>query len=79
MHTVTASKWGNSLAVRLPSKLVAKLKLKDGAKIKIRENEDGSLEIAKAMDREEALAYIRDNAVHAPPGFRFDREDANAR
>ncbi len=41
------SKWGNSLAVRLPASVVAALKLKEGEEIEIHATGAHSLEIAR--------------------------------
>ena len=42
-----ASKWGNSLAVRLPAKLVEELGLKEGDEIEVRAARKDALEVEK--------------------------------
>ena len=66
------SKWGNSLAIRLPASLVEALDLKPGDRIEIRIAGGKVFEVSRDQSRERALARL-------PPGFVFDRVDANAR
>jgi len=73
------AKWGNSLAVRLPAAVVDALKLKEGDEIEIRIAGERSFEVAPDRRRERALARIRALAKRLPPGWSFDREEANAR
>lgn len=73
------SKWGNSLAVRLPTAIVEALDLKEGDQIEIRITGDRSFSISRDQNRERALARLRKLRRPLPPGFVFDREDANAR
>ena len=73
------AKWGNSLAVRLPAAVVEALELKEGDQIEIRIAGDRTFEVSRDESRERALARLRKLRRPLPPGFRFDREDANAR
>lgn len=73
------SKWGNSLAVRLPSKVVNALKLKEGDEIEIRIAESGNFEVRRDPERERAIRRLRKLRRPLPRGFVFDREEANAR
>lgn len=73
------SKWGNSLAVRLPRALVDALKLKDGDDIEITIAGTRQFEVATDRRREEALKRLRALRRPLPPGFKFDREETNAR
>jgi antitoxin MazE len=73
------AKWGNSLAVRLPAAVVEALQLKEGDQIEIRIAGDRTFEVARDRSRQDALARLRKLKRPLPPGFRFDREDANAR
>ena len=72
-------RWGNSLAVRLPAAVVEALGLKEGDEIEIEVAGERRLRVQRDATREEALATLLSLARPAPPGFRFDREDANAR
>lgn len=71
------SKWGNSLAVRLPVNLVRKMDLKEGDYVS-----QEALALYKTkpkMTREEALEVMRQSRWKLPPDYKFDREEANAR
>jgi antitoxin MazE len=73
------SKWGNSLAVRLPAKVVDALKLKEGDEIEIRIAGFRHFEVRRDPRREGALKRLRKLRRPLPPGFVFDRAEANAR
>jgi antitoxin MazE len=73
------SKWGNSLAIRLPKALVEALHLKAGDELTVMEAVDKTLSVAKAQRRSQALANISARGWTAPADYRFDREEANAR
>ena len=73
------AKWGNSLAVRLPRKLVERLGLRPGDELEIVAAEGHRIEVAKDAGRERALASLRERSWPLPEGYRFDRDDANAR
>ena len=73
------SKWGNSLAVRLPAAVVEVLDLKEGDEIEITVAGKHNFEVARDRSREEALEEIRRLARPFPPGFKFNREEANER
>ena len=73
------SKWGNSLAVRLPDTIVKTLKLKSGDEIEIILRGERVFEVERDMSRERALARLRALKKPLPKGFRFDRGEANAR
>ena len=71
------SKWGNSLAVRLPAALVEALGLKDGDQIEIRLADRRTFEVARDPTKERALARLRKLRRPLPPGFIFSRSEAN--
>ncbi|HEY2184983.1 MAG TPA: AbrB/MazE/SpoVT family DNA-binding domain-containing protein [Xanthobacteraceae bacterium] len=73
------AKWGNSLAVRLPRAVVEALKLKEGDEIEITVADTRRFEIARDRRREEALKRLHSLRRPLPPGFRFDRDEANER
>jgi antitoxin MazE len=77
------SKWGNSLAIRLPADLVGELGLKEGDQIEVTVDAETRGETKFAIRRdpkvEQALASIRKLRRPLPPGFRFKREDVYAR
>lgn len=76
------SKWGNSLAVRLPKKLAEELGLHDGDEIEIVRAAKDKLEIVK-LDDEERRRRFREAMdqfhIALPEGYRFDRDEANGR
>ena len=71
------SKWGNSLAVRLPAAVVEALELKEGDQIEIRVARRRAFEIGRDRSRERALARLRKLQRPLPPGFVFDRDEAH--
>jgi antitoxin MazE len=76
---VRVSKWGNSLAVRLPSLVVEALDLKEGDEIEIQVVSSRRFEVARDKGRERALARLKALSRPLPKGFRFDRDEANER
>lgn len=73
------SKWGNSLAVRLPKAVVEALALKAGDQIEIRTVHDRVSKVARDESKNRALARLRKLRRPLPPGFVFDRIETNAR
>jgi antitoxin MazE len=73
------AKWGNSLAVRLPDAIVKALKLKNGDEIEITVSGDRHFQVERNRGRERALERLRALKTPLPKGFRFDRDEANAR
>ena len=73
------AKWGNSLAVRIPQAVVEALKLKEGDEIEITIAGMHRFEIGHDRRRQEALKRLRALRRPLPPGFKFDREEANER
>lgn len=73
------SKWGNSLAVRLPKKLVEALKLNPGDELDVVEAADGRIAVAKIDKRSEFLRQAEQFRFALPDGYKFDRDEANER
>jgi antitoxin MazE len=73
------SNWGNSLAVRLPAAVVDALELKEGDQIEIRIAAERAFEVSRDQSKPHALARLRKLRRRLPPGFVFDRKEANAR
>jgi antitoxin MazE len=73
------AKWGNSLAVRLPSAVVKTLGLKEGDEIEISIAGPRAFAVGRDRARARALERIRALRRELPPGFRFDRDEANER
>ena len=73
------SKWGNSMAVRLPAAVVSALDLKEGDEVEVHVVGARDLEIARKPDVEELLVRLRRLRGRLPADFRFDRLEANER
>lgn len=73
------SKWGNSLAIRLPASVVAALELKEGDQVEVRVAGKASFEVDRDRSRERALEYIKKARWKLPPDWKFDRDEANSR
>ena len=73
------AKWGNSLALRLPAKVVKELELVEGDEVELRALGPRTLEVAKDNEREWAMRRIREISRPLPPGWKFDRDEANER
>ena len=72
------AKWGNSLAVRLPQRLVRELGLKEGDEVEVRADGSG-LAVAKHRSAEEVLADLRRFRGRLAHGERLTREEAHER
>jgi antitoxin MazE len=73
------SKWGNSLAIRLPASVVEALELKAGDEVEVHVAGERAFDIDRDRSRERALARIRAFRKQLPPDWKFDREEANTR
>lgn len=79
---VRVAKWGNSLALRLPAKVVKELELEEGDEVKIRATGPRSFEVGRDAQRQQALQTmrrIRELSRPLPPGYKFDRDEAHER
>jgi len=73
------SKWGNSLAIRIPASVVEALQLKEGDNVEIVVDGAKSFSIQKAAEARELLERVRKLRGKLPADFRFDRLKANQR
>jgi len=73
------SKWGNSLAERLPASVIEALGLKEGDDIEIQIAGRGAFEIVKKPGARALLARLRKYRGRLPADFRFDRLETQAR
>ena len=74
------SKWGNSLAVRLPKALVDALGLREGDELNVVAARSGTIEVETREDqRRRALARMAGRNWTLPPDYKFDRDEANER
>jgi antitoxin MazE len=74
------SKWGNSLAIRIPADVAAQLGFAEGDQVKI-QSIDGKL----VAEREKTLKEMWERfeeirkTIKVPADFKFDRDEANSR
>ena len=73
------SKWGNSLALRLPASVVEALQLKEGDDIEVHVIGARAFGVRKARGARELLARLRKFRGKLPAGFKFDRVEAHER
>lgn len=80
------AKWGNSLGVRLPMALVHQLGISEGDELvvlpaKRRTGSTGiaAVRISREPSKMERLQAVRRHRSALPAGFKFDRDEANAR
>jgi len=73
------SKWGNSLAVRLPAAVVEALELQEGDQIEILVAGDRTFAVSRDRRKARAVERLRRLRRALPAGFTFDREAANER
>ena len=73
------SKWGNSLAIRLPASVVAALQLKAGDEVEVIVADPTSFAITRTDRREAMLERLKALQGRLPVGFRFDRDGAHER
>jgi len=73
------SRWGNSLAIRLPASVVEALQLKEGDEIEVEVAGSRSFAIRRRAGPKELLARIRRFRGKLPADFKFDRFQTNAR
>ena len=74
------SRWGNSLAVRLPKSLVEELGLKEGDQLSVVAAKDHAIEVeTREAQRRRALERMAARGWTLPENYRFDRDEANRR
>lgn len=73
------AKWGNSLALRIPAAVVKALDLVEGDDIEVTVASDRRFAISKTPRVIDHLTRMRAYRGRIPPGFRFDRDEANGR
>ena len=69
------AKWGNSLAIRIPADVVAKLGISANEEAEIKVTGEHSFEVARDRRREEAIEEMRKLALPLPAGYEFNREE----
>ena len=73
------SKWGNSLAIRLPAAVVEALNLREGDDVTLHAAGVRTLELEKTPSAKQLLARLRRFRGRLPKDFKFDRLEANDR
>lgn len=73
------SKWGDSLAARLPKAVVDELGLKAGDHLEVVSATHERLAVARDESRQRALERTRARALSIPTDYTFDRYEAGAR
>jgi antitoxin MazE len=73
------SKWGNSLAIRLPAVVVEALELKEGDEVDIAVAGSRQLDLSKKPSRKELIERLKQFEGRLPADFKFDRDEANER
>jgi antitoxin MazE len=79
MGQMKVSRWGNSLAVRLPADVVRALGVREGDMIDSALLLNAAADADREQKRQAALERIRNTKWQLPPDYKFDREEANAR
>ncbi|MBJ7380226.1 MAG: AbrB/MazE/SpoVT family DNA-binding domain-containing protein [Polynucleobacter sp.] len=73
------SKWGNSLAIRLPAQVVEQLRLKEGDDIEIQVADKKHFSVRKKPSLQDRLESLRKFRGRMPADFHFDRSELNER
>ena len=73
------AKWGNSLAVRLPRRIVEALELKTGDEVDIVEIGQNGFQVKKSDRKAAFLAEMQSFKIELPKDYAFDRGEANER
>jgi antitoxin MazE len=73
------SKWGNSLAVRLPKKLVEELGIAEGDDVDVTSEDGQTIVISKNDGKRDFIIKLRAVQKPKPEGFVWSRDDANER
>ena len=73
------SKWGNSLAIRLPASVVEALELHEGDEIEMVIADERVFQVRKKPSTQALMERLRQFRGKLPADFKFDREEAHAR
>lgn len=69
------SKWGNSLAIRIPADVARTLGLKEGDELNVTATDNMRMEMTRKLTREEVLARMKAYNLKLPEGYKFNREE----
>lgn len=73
------AKWGNSLAVRIPTAVAEELNLKEGDEIELSRIGENSISVKKQVTADDVIKAMQQFRDRVPADFKFDRDEANAR
>lgn len=73
------SKWGNSLAIRIPAQVAEVLNLKEGDEIAVRVAGERVFQVERDAGRERMVERLRALSRPLPAGWSFSRDEANER
>lgn len=73
------SRWGNSLAIRLPAAVVDTLALKEGDDIEVVVADERTFAIRRTPGARSVLARLHKYRGKLPADFKFDRDAVNER
>jgi antitoxin MazE len=77
--SMQVSKWGNSLAVRLPKALVEEMGLAEGDEVRVVKASNAEIILEKVDRRAEFLKAMEQFHFPLPEDYKFDRDEANER
>jgi antitoxin MazE len=69
------SKWGNSLAVRIPAEVVSKLGISPDEEAQIKVTGENSCEVTRDCRRQEAIEKMRKMRFALPNDYVFNRDE----
>jgi antitoxin MazE len=78
-ETMLVSKWGDSLAVRLPQALVDELGLKEGDELKVVEAAKGQIAVEKIDQRAEFHKQTEQLRWSLPEDYKLHHDEAKER
>jgi antitoxin MazE len=78
-RAVKFAKWGNSIAIRVPAEVVAKLKISPDEEAQIRVTGENSFEISRDFRRQDAIEKMRKMRFVLPDDYVFNREELHER
>lgn len=73
------ARWGHSLAVRLPREVADELGLVEGDEISLHAAGKRTFEVALDQRKHDLFARMEALSAPLPPGYKFDRDEANER
>lgn len=69
------AKWGNSIAVRIPAEVVAKLKISPNEEVQIEVTGEDSFQVRRDRSRQNAIEELRRLRIVVPDNYVFDRNE----